>query len=107
MLNDRSIFPDPLEEVKPQMNLFPRKVSYDYEDLEREREKENSFQISALYNPAEVKNFEQWNKEKLYSNYIISPSEVFDMYSGVMSNGQSRKISTNSTDSSNIIDTLF
>ena len=107
MYNDRSIFPDPLEEIKPQIHLFPRKVSYDYEDLEREKEKDNSYQISALYNPAEVKNFEQWNKEKLYSNYIISPSEVFDMYKGVMPSGQPRKISTNSTDSSNVIDTLY
>ena len=107
MFNDRSIFPDPLEEIKPQMDLFPRKVSYDYEDFEREKEKENSFQISALYNPAQVKNFEQWNKEKLYSNYIISPSDVFDMYKGVMPSGQSRKMSTNSSDSSNVIDTLF
>ena len=106
MFSERQMFPDPLEEIKPQINLFPRKVSYDYEDLEREKE-ENSFQKSALYNPVQVKNFEQWNKEKHYSNYFMNPSDVYDMYKGMMPSGQNRKMSSSSTDSSNVIDTLF
>ncbi len=106
MFNERRMFPDPLEEIKPQIDLFPRKVSFDYEDLKVE--KENNFQKSALYNPVQVKNFEQWNKEKQYSNYLMAPTDIYDMYKGVMSKGpQNRKISTNSTDSSNVIDTLF
>ena len=103
MFNEKKIFPDPLEEIKPQIDLFPRKVSIDYEDLE----KENTFQKSALYNPAQVKNFEQWNREKHTSNYFIAPTDVYDMYKGVMPSGQNRKTSYNSTDSSNVIDTLF
>ena len=103
MFNEKKIFPDPLEEIKPQIDLFPRKVSIDYEDLE----KENTFKKSALYNPAQVKNFEQWNREKHASNYFIAPTDVYDMYKGVMPSGQNRKTSYNSTDSSNVIDTLF
>ena len=56
MFNEKNIFPDPLEEIKPTIDLFPRKVSFDYEDLQKERE-ENSFQKSALYNPANIKDF--------------------------------------------------
>ena len=107
MNTEKSIFPDPLEEIKPQIDLFPRKVSIDYDDLENEKAKEISFQKSALYNPVQIKNFEQWNKEKLYSNYFIAPTDVYDMYKGVMPNGQNRKMSSTSTDSSNVIDTLF
>ena len=106
MFNEKKIFPDPLEEIKPQIELFPRKVSFDYEDLQQERE-ENTFQKSAIYNPANVKNFEQWNKEKQYSNYFMTPSDVYDMYKGVMPNGQSRKMSSNSSDSSSVVDALF
>ena len=106
MFNENQMFPDPLEEIKPQINLFPRKVSYDYEDLEREKE-ENSFQKSALYNPVQVKNFEQWNKEKHYGNYIKEPTDLFDMYKGIMQNGPNRKMSSESSDSSNVIETLF
>ena len=105
MFNETRIFPDPLEEIKPQIDLFPRKISYDYEDLKAE--KENSFQKSALYNPAQVKNFEQWNAGKQYSNYFMAPTDIYDMYKGVMANGNNRKFSSNSTDSSNVIDTLF
>ena len=104
---EKGIFPDPLEEIKPEINLFPRKVSFDYEDLEKEKEDKSSFQKSALYNPVQIKNFEQWNKEKHYSNYLMEPTDFFDMYKGVLAPGQNRKMSTNSSDSSNIIDTLF
>ena len=105
MYNERQ-FPDPVEEIKPQIDLFPRKVSYDYEDLERQKE-ENTFQKSSLYNPAQIKNFEQWNKEKKYSNYLMMPTDIYDMYKGIIPNCQNRKVSTNSSDSSNVIDTLF
>ncbi len=107
MLYEKGIFPDPLEEIKPDMNLFPRKVSYDYEDLEKEKEEKNTFQKSALYNPVQIKNFEQWNKEKHYGNYIKEPTDLFDMYKGVMQYGPNRKMSGESSDSSNVIETLF
>ena len=106
MFNEKNIFPDPLEEIKPTIDLFPRKVSFDYEDLQKERE-ENSFQKSALYNPANIKDLEQWNKEKQYSSYFMAPSDIYDMYKGVMPNGQNRKSSTNSSDSSSVVDALF
>ena len=104
MINEKRMFPDPLEEIKPTIDLFPRKISYDYEDLEREREKEKTFQTSTLYNPVQVQNFEQWNKDKHSAKYLMEPTDFFDMYKGVMTN---RKMSGNSTDSSNVIDTLF
>ena len=107
MFNEKSIFPDPLEEIRPKIDLFPRKISIDYEDLEKEAEKDNGFQKSALYNPVQVKNFEQWNQEKHYSNYIVQPHEIYDMYKGVIPSGQNRKMSNNSSDSSSVVDTLF
>ena len=106
MFNEKPIFSDPLEDIKPQINYFPRKVSFDYEDLERQKE-ENSFQKSALYNPVQIKHFEQWNKEKQCSNYLMAPTDVYDMYKGIIPNVQNRKISTNSSDSSAVINTFY
>ena len=37
----------------------------------------------------------------------MTPSDVYDMYKGVMPNGQSRKMSSNSSDSSSVVDALF
>ena len=106
MFNEKKLFSDPLEDIKPQINYFPRKVSFDYEDYERQKE-ENSFQKSALYNPAQIQHFEQWNKQKQYSNYLMMPTDVYDMYKGIIPNGQNRKISSNSSDYSGVIDTLY
>ena len=103
MSNRSILFPDLLEQIKPEMSSFPRKVSYDYEDFQQE----NLFQKGSIYNPVQVKNFEQWNKEKHYSNYFMMPSDVYDMYKGMMPSGQNRKMSSSSSDSSNVIDTLF
>ena len=107
MLYEKGIFPDPLEEIKPEMHLFPRKVSYDYEDLEKEKNEANIFQKSALYNPVQIKNFEQWNKEKHSGNYIMEPTDLYDMYKGVMQQGPNRKTSGEGSDSSSVVDTLF
>ena len=106
MFNEKQ-FPDPLEEIKPQIDYFPRKVSFDYEDLERQQKEENSFPKSALYNPAQIKNFEQWNQDKKYSNYFMNPTDVYDMYKGVMPPGQTVKITNNSSQYSTVIDTVY
>ena len=107
-MSHRSIlFPDPSEQIKPEINLFPRKISYDYEDLKNQREQENIFQNGAIYNPVQVKNFEEWNKSKFYTNYFVNPTDCYEMYGGVMPNNHNRKMSSNSSDSSNIVDTLF
>ena len=107
MSNKGILFPDPSEQIKPEMDLFPRKVSYDYEDYQNEKVQENLFQNGVIYNPVQVKNFEEWNKLKNYNNYIMNPTDYYDMYRGVMTNNQNRKMSGNSSDSSNVIDTLF
>ena len=107
MSNRSILFPDPLEQIKPEMGYFPRKVSYDYEDYENEKVQENFFQKSSIYNPVKVKNFEEWNKLKNYTNYLMNPSDCYDMYGGIMPSNQNRKMSTNSSDSSNVVDTLF
>ena len=107
MSNRSILFPDPLEQIKPEINFFPRKVSYDYEDYENEKVQGNLFQKSSIYSPAQVKNFEEWNKLKNYKNYLMNPTDYYDMYGGIMSNNQNRKMSTNSSDSSNVVDTLF
>ena len=107
-MSHRSIlFPDPLEQVKPEMNLFPRKISYDYEDFQNEKEQENLFQKGIIYNPVQVKDFEEWNKSKYYTNYFMNPSDCYEMYEGVMPKSQNRKMSSNSSDSSNVVDALF
>ena len=107
-MSHRSIlFPDPLEQVKPEMNLFPRKISYDYEDFENEKEQENFIQKGIIYNPVQVKDFEEWNKSKCYTNYFMNPSDCYEMYEGVMPKSQNRKMSSNSSDSSNVVDALF
>ena len=107
MSNKGILFPDPSEQIKPEMDLFPRKVSYDYEDYQNEKVQENLFQNGAIYNPVQLKNFEEWNKLKNYNNYIMNPTDYYDMYRGVMTNNQNRKMSGNSSDSSNVIDALF
>ena len=107
MSNRSILFPDPLEQIKPEMGYFQRKVSYDYEDYENEKAQENFFQKSSIYNPVKVKNFEEWNKLKNYTNYLMNPSDCYDMYGGIMPSNQNRKMSTNSSDSSNVVDTLF
>ena len=101
------LFPDPSDQIKPEMELFPRKVSYDYEDYQNEKAQESLFQNGAIYNPVQVKDFEEWNKMKNYNNYIMNPTDYYDMYRGVMTNNQNRKMSSNSTDSSNVVDTLY
>ena len=107
-MSHRSIlFPDPLDQIKPEINLFPRKVSYDYEDFQEKKEQKNIFQNSEIYNPVQIKNFEEWNKSKCFTNYLINPTDYFDMYGGVMPNNRSRKMSSSSSDSSNVVDTLF
>ena len=103
MSNRSILFPDPLEQIKPEMSTFPRKVSYDYEDFQQE----NLFQKGSIYNPVQVKNFEEWNKLKNYNNYFMNPTDCYDMYGGIMSNNHNRKMSTNSSDSSNVVDTLY
>ena len=107
MSNKGILFPAPSEQIKPEMDLFPRKVSYDYEDYQNEKVQENLFQNGVIYNPVQVKNFEEWNKLKNYNNYIMNPTDYYDMYRGVMTNNQNRKMSGNSSDSSNVIDALF
>ena len=107
MSNKGILFPEPSDQIKPEMDLFPRKVSYDYEDYQNEKVQENLFQNGAIYNPVQVKNFEEWNKLKNYNNYIMNPTDYYDMYRGVMTNNQNRKMSGNSSDSSNVIDALF
>ena len=93
------LFPDPSEQIKPEMDFFPRKISYDYEDYQNQREQENIFQKGAIYNPVQVKSFEEWNKSKCYTNYLMYPTDYYDMYGGVMPNNRSRKMSNNSSDS--------
>ena len=74
-MSHRSIlFPDPSEQIKPEINLFPRKISYDYEDFQNQKEQENIIQNGAIYNPVQVKNFEEWNKSKCYTNYFVNPT---------------------------------
>ena len=107
MSNPSILFPDPLEQIKPTMNLFPRKISYDYEDYENEKKQENIFQKQAIYNPVQVKDFEEWNKSKCYTNYFQNPSDYYEMYGGIKQNNQNRKMSSNSYDSSNVVDALF
>ena len=101
------LFPDPAEQIKPEINLFQRKISYDYEDYQKEKEQENVFQKAAIYNPVQVKNFEEWNKSKCFNNYFQNPTDYYEMYRGICPNSQSRKMSGNSTDSSNVVDTIF
>ena len=101
------LFPDPTEQIKQEINLFPRKVSYDYEDYQKEKEQENVFQKAAIYNPIQVKNFEEWNKSKFFNNYFQNPTDYYEMYRGICPNSQSRKMSGNSTDSSNVVDTIL
>ena len=107
MYNQKMIFPHPLEQIKPEIDLFPRKISYDYEDYENEKVKENLIEKGVIYNPVQVKDFEEWNKKKCYTNYLMNPSEYYEMYGGIMQNNSNRKHSTNSSDSSNVVDTLF
>ena len=107
MFHQKMIFPDPLEQIKPEFNLFPRKVSYDYEDYKNEKSEDNLIQKGVIYNPVQVKNFEEWNKQKCYTNYFMNPSEYYEMYGGIMQNNKNRKLSSNSSDSSNVVDTLF
>ena len=108
MFHKKMIFPDLLEQIKPEINLFPRKISYDYEDYENEKAKDNLIQKGVIYNPVHVKNFEEWNQKKCYTNYLMNPSECYEMYGGIMPNNKNRKLSTNSSDSSNIVvDSLF
>ena len=45
MSNRNILFPDPLEQIKPEMGYFPRKVSYDYEDYENEKAQENFYEL--------------------------------------------------------------
>ena len=37
----------------------------------------------------------------------MNPTDYYDMYKGVMTNNQNRKMSSNSSDSSNVVDTLY
>ena len=101
------LFPDLSEQTKLETGFFPRKISYDYEDYQHEKEKENMFQKSAIYNPVQIKNFEEWNKSKCYTNYLMNPSDYYEMYEGIMPRSNNRKMSSNSFDSPNVVDTLF
>ena len=86
-------------------NLHPRKVSLDYDDYENDMFYEDPLTRVKYYKPVNVQNFEQWNRNKQYTNYISSPHEYFDMYRNSLgSNNQARKIST---DSSNVVETLI
>ena len=101
------LFPDPSEQIKPEMNFFPRKISYDYEDYQNQQEQEYIFKKVAIYNPVQVKSFEECIKSKCYTNYFMYPTDYYEMYGGVMPNNRSRKLSSNSSDSSSVVDTLF
>ena len=86
-------------------DLHPRKVSLDYDDYENNILYEDPLTHVQYYKPVNVQNFEQWNKNKQYSNYISSPHDFFDMYrNNLNSNNQVRKISTGS---SHVVETLI
>ena len=56
-----------------------------------------------LFKPADIKNFEEWNSSKLTTNYLLS-TEMFEIYKGIRSTKNNRKLSTNSTSSDGIIE---
>lgn len=56
-----------------------------------------------LFKPADIKNFEEWNSSKLTTNYLLS-TEMFEIYKGIRTIKNNRKLSTNSTSSDGIIE---
>ena len=62
-----------------------------------------NFENKNLFKPVDIKNFEEWNSSKLTTNYLLS-TEMFQIYKGIRSTKNNRKLSTNSTSSDGIIE---
>ena len=61
------------------------------------------FENKNLFKPAEIKNFEEWNSAKKIPNYFMS-TEMFEIYKGIRTIKNNRKLSTSSTSSDGIVE---